>query len=491
VNFLTWIKNRFTASADISTLSEPSNWLTEALCGVKSASGRSVSTETALRASGVLACIRVLSEDLSTLPLRLYVRTKIGSQYAVSHPLFPLLYSAPNDEMTSVELREHMVIDMLTTGGFYNLLDYNGNGDITAITPMAASCVAARRLPNGRLVFDYNDPNPLGTAMTLPPDRVWRGNMLSQYGIVGRSLVLLAREAIGLALAAEEQGARFFSNGAQITGFLQAPPGVDLTTEQRKDIADQWKSAYGGSGNAFKTALLQNGLTYQKLALTPEESQYIETRKYQLEDIARIFRVPGVLLGVDNGKSSTYASASEFFGSYVKHTLLPWVTRIEQTISRDLLVPSERSKYFAKHNMAALLRADTLQRYQAYQLGINSGWMCRADAREQEEMNWVPGLDKFTVPLNTGIVQPDGSVKPATPPPAPAPQSVPDKIVKAAADRVARKEAKSKKFDAEFVVEVMQISPEQAKEYCDGRTNGTITDENAAQTLVQLATEVQ
>jgi HK97 family phage portal protein len=468
-----------------SDLAFPQPWFQQALLAAPTASGRHVTPETALRASAVLACIRILCEDIATLPLRMFVRTRNGSQYALSHPTFELLYSSPNDEMTSVELREHMILDCLLTGGFYNLLRIDGAGDITAIEPLAATNVIPRRDPkSGDLLFDYAPPAG-GPLQTFTAEQIWRGQMLSQYGITGRSVSLLAREAIGLALAAEEQGARLFSNGAQVTGFLSTPPGVELTKEQRDDIASGWKAAYGGSSNAMKTALLQQGLTYQKLSLTAQESQFIEARKFQLQEIARIFRIPSILLGA-NDKESTFASAEAFFSSYVRNTLLPWTVRIEQTITRDLLRPSERSRYYAKHNMAALLRADTYQRFQAYQLGINSGWLSRNEVREMEELNTEPGLDTFMAPLNAGTVGADGSIVNPTAPTAP---NTSTGIVKAAVGRVVRKESKSAKFDAEFVTEVLCIEKATAQDYCTKRASGVIPDSEAEAALLKLIGE--
>jgi HK97 family phage portal protein len=467
-----------------SDLAFPQPWFQEALLAAPTASGRHVTPETALRASAVLSCVRILCDDLSTLPLRMFVRTKNGSQYAVSHPVFELLYSSPNDEMTSVELREHMILDCLLTGNFYNLLRIDGAGDITAIEPLAAANVIPRRDPkSGNLLFDYAPP--VGGFQTFTAEQIWRGQMLSHYGITGRSVALLAREAIGLALAAEEQGARLFSNGAQVTGFLSTPQGVELTKEQRDDIATSWKAAYGGSSNAMKTALLQQGLTYQKLSLTAQESQFIEARKFQLQEICRIFRIPAILLGA-NDKESTFASAEAFFDSYVRNTLLPWTVRIEQTITRDLLRPSERSRFYAKHNFASLLRADTAARYAAYSAGINAGWLSRNEVREMEELNTEPGLDTFMAPLNTGTVGPDGKIANPTAPPIP---NTAGGIVKAAISRVVRKETKSGKYDAEFVTEVLCVEKAVAQDYCAKRASGAIPDSEAEAELLKLVGE--
>jgi HK97 family phage portal protein len=354
--------------------------LSNILVGTRTFSGQYVNEQTALRASAVLACIRILSEDISQLPLHLYRRTPRGAELAVDHPLYRLLHSAPNSWQTSLELREGLLLDVMLHGGCFAEKVIGPDG-ITSLFPLAAGRMQfLDTLADSTLRWRYVDPK--GETRTYLSDDLWRINMLSPAGsIEGRSLVLLAREAIGLALAAEEQGARLFSNGIQTDLVLQTDASDTLDADARKQIRDALQARQGGSGNAWTPLLLEGGLKASRIGLTAQESQYIESRQYQLQDIARIFRVPDVLLGIANGKTSTFASAEQFFLSYAKHTIGPWLRRIEQSIQRDLIAPSEPGLY-AKHDMDALLRADLQTRYNAHKVGIEAGFLTRNEARE-------------------------------------------------------------------------------------------------------------
>jgi len=238
----------------------------------------------------------------------------------------------------------------------------------------------------------------------LISDDLWTVRMLAPGGSIdGQSLILLAREAIGLALAAEEQGARLFSQGVQSDLVLELPQDADaIDADSKKQLREAFMQRHAGSRNAFMPLLLEGGLTAKRIGLTAQESQYIESRGFQLQDVARIFRIPEVLLGISQGKSSTYASAEQFFLAYVKHTLQPWCQRIEQSIHRDLLAPSEAGEYFAKHDLDSLVRADLQTRYTAHAAGISSGFLTRNEARQMENLPTLPGLNEPLSPLNMG-----------------------------------------------------------------------------------------
>jgi hypothetical protein len=236
---------------------------------------------------------------------------------------------------------------------------------------------------------------------------------MSGNGIDGTALTLLAREAIGLLLAAEEQGARLFRQGVQTDLTISSDDTVD--DEGKNQLRDAFMARHAGSGNAFMPLLLEGGLKAARIGLTAQESQYIEARSFQIQDIARVFRYPEVLLGSSGkgSKASTYASAEQFFQSYTKHTLTPWAVRIEQTMQRDLLTTKERGKYFIKHDFSSLLRGDTAARYASYATGIDSGFMSPAQARKAENMPYVPGLDYFVNVNAAGQgTEPPSTVKP-------------------------------------------------------------------------------
>lgn len=385
--------------------------LEQLLIGVKTHSGQVVTPERARRCSGVLACMRIIGEDLSSLPVVLYKRdNKTGySERAVDHNLYRILDMAPNEVMTSMEVREHMIFDLMLWGHFYNLKneDPANPGDIESIWPLQAGYVVRRWR---ELIWTYTDPLT-GVSGEFDNNAVWRGTIMSPNGLDGTALTLLAREAIGLLLAAEEQGARLFKYGVQ-TDLALTTDG-ELGPEGRNQLREAFMQRHAGSTNAFMPLIFEGGLDAKRIGLTAQESQYIEARKFQIEDIARIWRVPEVLLGNStSGKSSTYASAEQFFQSYTKHTLGPWATRIEQTIHRDLLLPREQSKYFVKHDFSSLLRADTAGRYASYATGIDKGFITPGYAARQENLPWTEELEYYN--------------KPAPPAPGPGPEDAKD-----------------------------------------------------------------
>jgi HK97 family phage portal protein len=383
------------------------------MIGVRSNSGQYVTPQTALRASAVLACIRILTEDLSALPLNLYRRTPQGAQLATDDPRFRLLHDSPNPFMTSMEMRESMILDALCYGQSFTEKIIGADG-ITALYPLSAGrMVFANPLSmfvepdDPPLFFRYADPRQ--GQRTLLSDDLWITRMLAPAGTVeGQSIIMLAREAIGLALAAEEQGASLFRQGIQTDFTLTTDAEMDESSKNQ--LREVFMARHSGSCNSWMPLVLENGMKAARIGLTAQESQYIEARAFQTQDIARIFRIPDVLLGIASGKTATFASAEQFFLSYTKHTLQPWCTRIEQTIVRDLLAPSE-TDLFAKHDLDSLRRADLQTRYAAHAAGINGGFLTRNEARVMENLPTLPGLDTPLSPLN--MAPGDGQLSPA------------------------------------------------------------------------------
>jgi HK97 family phage portal protein len=319
-------------------------------------------------------------------------RTENGDEPAPDHNMFPLLNLSPNDLQTAIEMREHIIFNLMLWGNFYVLKneDPQSPGDIASLWPLQAGYVTRRYR---QAVWNFTDPLT-GSVGTFTPDIVWRGTLMSDNGIDGTALTMLAREAIGLLLAAEEQGARLFSYGVQ--SDLQIVTADTLGPEEKVQFRDAFMSRHSGSQNAFMPFISEGGAKIERIGLTAQESQYIEARKFQIEDIARVFRYPEVLLGNStSGKSSTYASAEQFFMSYTKHTLTPWAVRLEQTMHRDLLIGKDKQKYFFRHDFSSLLRGDTAARYASYETAINAGFMQPIEARFKERLPYKPGLDYF------------------------------------------------------------------------------------------------
>jgi HK97 family phage portal protein len=386
--------------------------LASLLTGVQTHSGQYVTPERAMRSAAVLACIHILCSDLASLPLNLFRRTPQGAVLATDHSLFRLLRDSPNQWQTSMELRESMILDVLCFGQSF-VEKVIGPEGVDRLYPLSAGRMtyfdplSMYLPPDPPLMWRYADPH-VGQRVFLSDD-LWTVRMLAPGGTInGQSLILLAREAIGLALAAEEQGARLFQQGVQSDLTLSSDDTMD--EDQKKDLREAFMSRHAGSNNAWMPLLLEGGMKAARIGLTAQESQYIEARAFQLQDIARIFRIPDVLLGISQGKSSTYASAEQFFLSYVKFSLGPWCQRIEQSIHRDLLAPSEAADYFVKHDLDSLTRADLQTRYAAHAAGITAGFLTRNEARQMENLPTLPGLDEPLSPLNMGS---GANVKPA------------------------------------------------------------------------------
>jgi HK97 family phage portal protein len=377
--------------------------LASLLTGVRTNSGQFVTPERAMRSAAVLACIHILCSDLASLPLNLFRRTPQGAVPAMDHPLFRLLHDTPNQWQTSMELRESMILDVLAFGQCFTEKVIGQDG-IDRLYPLSAGRMtymdplSMYLPPDPPLMWRYADPH-IGQRIFLSDD-LWTVRMLAPGGTInGQSLILLAREAIGLALAAEEQGARLFSQGIQ--SDLTISTDETLDEDAKKQLREALMARHAGAHNAWMPLLLEGGMKVAKIGLTAQESQYIEARAFQLQDIARIFRIPDVLLGISQGKTATFASAEQFFLSYVKYTLGPWCQRIEQSITRDLLATSE-TELFAKHDLDSLTRADLQTRYAAHAAGITAGFLTRNEARQMENLPTLPGLDEPLSPLNMG-----------------------------------------------------------------------------------------
>ena len=381
--------------------------LSELFMGVRSRSGQFVNSQTALRASAVLACIRILTEDIAALPLNLFRRTPQGSTLATEHPLFRLLHDVPNEWQTSFDWREGMLLDLLLHGRCFTEKVLGRDG-IESLVPLQASRMLYLEpqpdfLPPGApVVWLYSSPRE---TRPLFDDQIFRVSTLAESATIeGRSITLLAREAIGLLLAAEDQGARLFSHGLQTDVVFKIQDSLD--ENGRTNLRESLQRMHGGSENAFRPLLLEGGLDVTKIGLTAQESQYLEARAFQTADIARIFRIPDVLLGISNGKTATFASAEQFFDSYTKFTLQPWLRRIEQAAFRDLLSTNEQETLFIQHDLDSLTRADLETRYAAHSVGISSGFLTRNEARQMEKLPTLPGLDEPLQPLNMGSGNP-------------------------------------------------------------------------------------
>jgi HK97 family phage portal protein len=355
-----------------------------------STSGKRVNERSAMQMTAVYACVRILSEAIAGLPLHLYRYTDSGGkEKAVDSPLYFLLHDEPNIEMTSFAFRETLMTHLLLWGNAYAQIIRNGKGEILGLYPLMPDRMTVDRDDKGKLYYEYrvsNDDAPLNKDSTvrLKPYDVLHIPGLGFDGLVGYSPIAMAKNAIGLAIAAEEYGSKFYANGATPSGVLEHP-GIVKDPEK---VRESWQSAFGGSANANKTAVLEEGMKYNPISIAPEQAQFLETRKFQINEIARIFRVPPHMVG-DLEKSS-FSNIEQQSLEFVKYTLEPWIVRWEQSIMRSLLSAEEKKKYFVKFNVDGLLRGDYQSRMNGYATARQNGWMSTNDIRELENLDLIP-----------------------------------------------------------------------------------------------------
>ena len=359
----------------------------------RSTSGKPVNERTAMQTTAVYACVRILSEAVASLPLNLYRYTDNGKERVYDHPLYHVLHDEPNKEMTSFVFRETLMSHLLIWGNAFAQITRDGRGQVLALYPLLPDKMQVDRAENGELYYIYSrnseeNPNFKDTGdIILRKEEVLHIPGLGFDGLIGYSPIAMAKNAVGMTIACEEYGASFFANGATPGGVLEHP-GV---LKDPAKVRDSWHSVYGGSKNAGKVAVLEEGMKYQQIGIPPEEAQFLETRKFQINEIARMYRIPPHMVG-DLEKSS-FSNIEQQSLEFVKYTLDPWVCRWEQAMMKDLLLPQEKKDYFIKLNVDGLLRGDYQSRMNGYSVARQNGWMSANDIRELEDMNPIPAED--------------------------------------------------------------------------------------------------
>jgi len=352
--------------------------------GGNSNSGVRVDELRAMQTSAVYACVKILAETVASLPLHLYKKGKNGkNETAEQHPLFSCLYETPNDEMTSFEFRETMMTSLLLWGNAY-ARKIKKNGHVTELWYLKPNLMTVERdTQTGKIKYTYSD-DITNQTYVYRPDQVFHLKSLSIDGVTGLSPIAQAREAVGLSLATEEYGAKFFGNGARPGGVLEHP-GILKDPEK---LRESWNKVYQGTRNSHKVAVLEEGMKYHTIGIAPEDAQFLETRKYQVNEICRIFRVPPHLVG--DLERATFSNIEHQSIEFVQHTIRPWLVRWEQAISRSLLDEKERLLYFAKFNVDGLMRGDYKSRMEGYAVGRQNGWLSANDIRGLEDLPPIP-----------------------------------------------------------------------------------------------------
>ena len=355
-----------------------------------STSGKKVNVSTAMQISAVYACVRILSESVAQLPLNVFEETEIGKVKAKGLKLYKLLHDEPNPEMDAFTFIEMAMTHLCLWGNFYAQIIRNGKNEIIALYPLMANKMTVDRdTTTGELFYEYqhetNEANTVkGSTIRFKKDEIFHIVGLGYDGLIGYSPIAIAKNTIGMTIACEEYGSKFFNNGARPGGVLEHP-GIIKNPDR---VRENWQATYGGSGNAGKIAVLEEGMKYTPISINPSEAQFLETRKFQLNEIARIYRIPPHLIG-DLDKSS-FSNIEQQSIEFVKYTLEPWLVRFEKAIFRQLLSDEEKEKYFIKFNIGGLLRGEYESRTKGYQSGIQNGWMSPNDVRELEDLDLIP-----------------------------------------------------------------------------------------------------
>lgn len=380
-------------------VNDPNHWLLQALGKMGTSAGVNVTEAAALSTSAVFACVRVIAETIASLPLKIYRREGDAKAPAPDYPLYAMLNSiGPNPWQTAPEFWEMMLGHNVLRGNAYafKVKDGTTKNNLLGLVPLDPSRMQTdtkgNSIEQAEITYSYSTNDK--KRVEIPFEDIWHLKGISSDGFVGLSPLSLAREAIGLSLAAESHGSIYFKNGAKTSGVVSYPGKLKETAYER--FKESVQEAISGE-NKFKVLLLEEGASWSQVGMSNEDSQFLETRQFQVEDIARIFRVPTILIGHPD-KTSTYASAEQFMISFVTHTIRPWLVRLEKSITKHLIAENDRRKYFAEFLVDGLLRGDTKSRYESYAIAIQNTWMNPNEVRALENMDPRDGGEIYENP---------------------------------------------------------------------------------------------
>jgi HK97 family phage portal protein len=404
--------------------------------GGASRAGISVTETSAMRVAAVFACVNCISWDLASLPVITYERLpERGKKRAPAHSVYHLLHDEPNPEQTAFQFLASRQVDALLSGNGYAEIEFQA-GRPAALWPIPSGRCLPMRTNDASHQLYYRVTLPDGTPKDLQPYRVLHLAGLSRDGIAGMSIIRQARESVGLALAQEEFGASFFGQGTNIGAIAIHPKA--LTEQGHKNLQESLAVQSEGLGRSHRLMLLEEDIKIEKMTIQPDDAQFIEGRYFQIEDIARMFRVPPHKIG--HLLRATFSNIEQQNTEYYISTLRPWLVNWEQEIKRKLFTPWDGDKYFSAFLFDSLLRGDTLARYQAYQLGRNGGFLSVNEIREMENLNPIDGGDEYLQPLNMTAVGEDGA---GTAAPAPAPDDLKQQVLQYVLENIADRESQN------------------------------------------------
>lgn len=382
---------RYLAATNLAT---PEKWLVEWFTGPQSGTGLTVTTSTAQRLTAVTAALRVISETEAVVPLPVYrKRSTGGKDRADAHPLYRVLRNQANPWQTAYEFRRMMTWHAAAGGAAYAQIVQRGDGAIEALVPLLPSRVRPDVLVDGSIVYRYTQKH--GPERVFRFEEVFKLLPFSEDGVTSKSLVEVCQEAVGVGLAAEDFVARFYGNSAVPGGVLTHPSR--LSKESAGRLRDEWKKRFSAEKTG-SVAVLEEGMKFESIGMALKDAQFLESRKFQVTEIARMFRLPPHLLA--DLERSTNNNIEHQSLEFVTYSMSSWFVMWEQAIWRDLLTETEQADYFAEHLLDALLRGDITSRYSAYAVGRQWGWLSANDVRERENMNPVEDGDLYLSPMN-------------------------------------------------------------------------------------------
>ena len=514
---ITNLKSFFRFKNQSSTLAAPSGDLLQALVGLPASAGKVVTRETAVRVAAFLSAVKVMANDIAKMPLILretkVVNGRQRTTVAYENPLYTLLKDCPNQYQTSYQMRWFLASQLIMNGNCFCQKITDRAGNILSLIPLNAWSMVAhwdKSVNPPQLRWRYSDGT--GNYRDFTQDEIWHVSNanLEGFGIEGHSIITLAKESLSVLMAAEETAGRNFANGLGMAGFITTPPEFELDEKEAQNVVDRLKRDYSGSQNAGKFSLLPGGLKFEKMSFNAAESQLLESRKWNEQEVVRVLGGAPLLvkLGLSE-QSSTYAASSAFLDEYFNQVLLPYTTAIEQTITRDLIPRKQWGTLYAKHNADIILRGSPKERAETNQILINSYQMTPNEARAIEDRDSIDGGDFLSGPANGAIYDPTTGefFIPGQKPPtsgegsdskdAPVESDEPDtagdgdpsnyarfvKIANGLAERVIRKAAKAE-LTAKFVAEVMQVDMEIAELYVNNYKN--LTEDEQRESLVAM-----
>lgn len=354
-----------------------------------------VTEHTAMQLSAVWSAVRLLSKAVAMLPLMVYKRLpKQGKERATNHSLYDILHTQPNNYQTPLEFKELMQANLLLRGNGYAEIVPSGGKAVAELIPRHPDRIRPFWAPDGRRAYDYQ---PLdGPARVILQDEMFHLVGFSFDGLKGIGPIEYNRRTIGVPMAAEKYGARFFKNDGH-PGVILEHPGK-LSEDARQNLREEWEERHMGVSKSHRPTILQEGMELKELTVKPEDAQFLQTRKFGVTDIARIFEVPPHMIA--DLEKATFSNIVEMSLEFVIYSLGPWLVRWEEAVKRDLLTSNDKKTYFAEFLVDALLRGNIKDRYAAYSTARQWGWMSVNDIRSRENMNPVDGGDTYLVPLN-------------------------------------------------------------------------------------------